>query len=74
MAGRRIDDHSFWAGKAEKGGVFPREAKMKQESSASGYQAAGSMEYSDTTESIRKDQEQGLGKMKSNKMKPGYRY
>ncbi len=73
MSGRRIDDHKVWAGSPEKGGVFPREAKMKQERSAEGSGHVG-MEYSDTTEMIHRDQMHGDGKIKGHKMKPGYRY
>lgn len=72
MSGRRIDDHAFWAGAPEKGGVFPKEAKMKQEHSAEGSGHVGT-EYSDTTEMVRRDQMHGDSKVKSHKMKPGYR-
>ena len=70
MAGRRIDDHSFWAGKGSGGSVLPLGSKMKQESSAEG---AGSLgKYEDTTETIKSQQEMGIGKAKSHPMKPGY--
>lgn len=73
MSGRRIDDHKVWMGSAEKGGVFPSGAKMKQEHSAEGSGHVG-MDYSDTTEKIHRDQEHGDKKIKAHGMKPGYRY
>jgi hypothetical protein len=73
MSGRRIDDHSFWAGGKPKGSVFPDGAKMKEERSAEGTGHLG-MEYPDTTEDIRRDQMHGDSKVKSHKMKEGYRY
>jgi hypothetical protein len=74
MSGRRIDDHSFWAGRAEKGGVFPDgEHKLKQEHSAEGSGHLGSM-YPDTTEQIHRDQMHADSKVKARPMKTGYRY
>ena len=71
MSGRRIDDHSFWAGKKSKGSVFPEGAHTKEEHSADG---AGALnEYWDTTEKIKKQQDMGEGKIRSHNMKPGYR-
>ena len=71
MSGRRIDDHSFWAGKGSKDSVFPMESKMKQEYSADG---AGELnQYWDTTEKIKEQQNMGERKVKSHSMKPGYR-
>ena len=71
MAGRRIDDHSFWAGKGSNGSVFPMGAKVKNESSAEG---AGSVsKYEDTTEAIKSQQQMGIGKAKSHPMKSGHR-
>lgn len=72
MAGRRIDDHSFWAGGRSKGSVFPEGAKIKDESSAEG--AGSVMRYEDTTEAIKSMQEKGVSQMKKHPMKPGYRY
>jgi len=72
MAGRMINDHSSWIGKGSKGKVYPDGAKMKQEHSAEG--AGAIMDYPDTTEKIRRDQEMGEGKIKGRPMKPGYRY
>ena len=73
MSGRRIDDHSFWAGGKSKGSVFPEGAKTKMETSAEGSGHVGT-NYSDTTEMIRRDQMHSDGKVKAHPMKPGYRY
>jgi hypothetical protein len=72
MASRRIDDHSFWAGSRSKESVLPMQAKMKQESSAEGAGHLG--DYPDTTEAIKKDQGMQDKKMRSQSMKPGFRY
>jgi hypothetical protein len=69
--GQRIDDHSFWAGSKSKDSVFPKGVHTKDESSAEG--AGSEMNYEDTTEAIRKQQEMGKSKVKSHPMKPGYR-
>lgn len=72
MSGRRIDDHSFWAGLKSKGSVFPEGVKIKNESSAEG---AGELnKYEDTTEAIKSQQEMSVKKVKSHPMKPGYRH
>jgi hypothetical protein len=70
--GRRIDDHSFWAGGPGKDSVLPDGPhKVKSESSAQG---AGSLgKYEDSTEAIRGTQMAGDGKIKGHPMKPGYR-
>lgn len=55
MGGRRIDDHSFWAGKAESGCVFPKGVHKKEFSSADG---AGELErYEQTSDEIQRMQE-----------------
>lgn len=71
--GRRIDDHSFWAGKRGKDSVFPDGPyKTKDESSAEG--AGSLMQYEDTTERIKKTQVEAVKQAKSRPMKqPGYR-
>lgn len=71
MSGRRIDDHSSWIGGGSKGSVFAEGVKIKNESSAEGAGAVG--KYEDTTETIKSQQEMGIGKAKSHPMKPGYR-
>jgi len=71
--GRKINDHSVWAGAKGKDTVFPSGPyKTKNESSAEG--AGSVMNYEDTTEAIKKAQEIGKGKIKSHPMKPSYRY
>ncbi|HMK58768.1 MAG TPA: hypothetical protein VK462_06920 [Nitrososphaeraceae archaeon] len=71
--GQRIDDHSFWAGKAGKDSRFPDGPhKTKDESSAEG---SGSVtKYEDTTEAIKAGQMEGSKKIKAHPMKqPNYR-
>jgi hypothetical protein len=69
--GQKINDHSSWVGKGSKGSVFPMGVKTKNESSAEG---AGSIsKYEDTTETIKSQQQMGIGKAKSHPMKPGHR-
>jgi len=69
--GRRIDDHSFWAGSKGKDSVLPDGVHTKVESSAVG---AGNLpRYEDTTETIKSQQEMGISKAKSRPIKPGYR-
>lgn len=72
MAGRRIDDHSFWAGGKSHGSVFPKGVHTKDESSAEGSGAV--MHYEDTTESIKRQQEKSISQAKKHPMKPLYRY
>lgn len=69
--GKRIDDHSFWAGKKSKSSVFPMGVHTKEESSADS--AGTENDYEDTTEAIRSQQEMGTGKAKSHPLKSGYR-
>ena len=69
MAGRRIDDHSFWAGGKGKDSVFPDGPhKTKDESSAEG--AGAVMMYEDTTEAIRAQQEMAKKKVHGHAAKP----
>lgn len=71
MAGQRIDDHSFWAGGRSKGSIFPEGAKTRQDSSAT---VSGKLShYEDTTEEIKKYQDQAASKVHSHGRKPGYR-
>lgn len=69
--GRRIDDHSSWVGKGSGGSVFPLGSKMKEERSAEG--AGAVMEYEDTTEKIKAQQDMGISKAKAHKQKPMHR-
>lgn len=67
--GRRIDDHSFWAGSKPEGTVFPNGPhKLKMEHSA---ESAGSvMSYEDTTEKIKEQQSRGAKKVHSHGRRP----
>lgn len=71
MAGQKINDHSFWAGKGSKGSVFPMGAKVKDESSAEG--VGGLSKYEDTTEAIKSQQEMNKSKVHGHPQKPGHR-
>lgn len=74
MSGRRIDDHSFWAGRPGKDTVFPDGPhKTKAEASADGAGHLGTL-YPDTTEQIKSGQEKGDSQVKKHPMKTGYRY
>lgn len=70
--GKKIDDHSFWAGSKSKGSVFPEGAKVKHEHSAEG--AGHEAHYEDTTEAIRGVQGASDAKIRGHKMRDGYRY
>lgn len=68
---RRVDDHSFWAGKAPKGCVFPEGAKRKEFSSAEG---AGELRgYEQSSEEIKKFQEMQDRKVSENPRKDYHR-
>lgn len=69
--GRKIDDHSFWAGGKSKGSVFPEGVHHKSESSAEG--AGAEHDYEDTTEAIKSQQSMGTSKAKGHPLKSGYR-
>jgi hypothetical protein len=71
MAGQRIDDHGFWAGKGSNGSVFPMGAKTKNESSAEGFGALS--HYEDTTEAIKSQQMMNKSKVHGHPQKPGHR-
>jgi len=71
MAGQRIDDHSFWAGKGSKGSVFPEGVHTKRETSAEG---AGELNrYEDTTEAIKSAQDENIRKAKAHPLKTNFR-
>ncbi len=72
MAGRRIDDHDNWTGKAPGGQVFADGSKMKEEPASDG--AGGIMDYPDTSEDIHRDQGEGERSIRAKPMRPGYRY
>lgn len=69
--GRKISDHSFWAGGAGKNDVLPMGVHTKAESSAEG--AGALMQYEDTTEAIKTQQVEGVRKTKANSPKAHYR-
>lgn len=71
MAGRRIDDHSFFAGRSSEGCVFPDGVHVKRYESADG---GGELdEYEDTSEKIEEVQDKGEDKIDSHDVKDGYR-
>lgn len=72
MGGRKIDDHSFWAGSHGKDMVMPDGAKTKRVTSAEGDGAVH--HYEDTNETIVAQQEKGVSQARKHAMKPGYRY
>jgi len=71
MSGRKIDDHSFWAGGKGKNAVMPDGVHTKSESSAEG--AGALSHYEDTTETIKSQQEMGKKKIHGHATKPGHR-
>ena len=66
--GRKIDDHSFWAGGKSKGSVFPEGVHVKEEHSADS--AGELMDYEDTTEKIHSQQEMSEKKAKKHNRHP----
>ena len=71
MSGRRIDDHSFWAGSRGKDSVLPDGAKMKRMDSAEG---AGSLgKYEDNAEAIKGMQEAGIRRAEKHSQPSGER-
>jgi len=71
MGGKRIDDHSFWAGKGSKESVFPKGVHTAGKSD-DGHDGQ-IMKYEDTDEAIRSQQEMNVKKAKSHAQKTGYR-
>lgn len=72
MAGRKIDDHSFWAGGMSKESPLPTETKCKYFDSVDG--AGELMSYEDTNESLQNQQRMNVKKANSHKMKPNYEH
>lgn len=68
---QKINDHSFWAGGKSKDSVFPKGVHTKSMASAEG--AGKEMDYEDTSEKIKSQQEMGVSKAKAHQMKAGYR-
>ncbi len=72
MSGRKISDHSFWAGGKGKSSVLPDGPhKIKNESSAEGF--GGLSKYEDTTEAIKSQQMMNKSKVNSHPQKAGHR-
>ena len=71
MSGRRINDYGGMPHSSDM--AMKSKNHLKHYSSAEGSGHVG-MEYSDTTEMVKRDQEHGDSKVKSHHMKPGYRY
>jgi hypothetical protein len=72
MAGRRIDDHAFWAGSGGKNMVLPDGGgKTKTVESAEGFGALG--HYEDTNETIVSQQKMASKKVHGHPHKTGYR-
>lgn len=69
--GQKIDDHSFWAGGASKESPMPMQSKMKQYDSAGS--AGSEMDYEDSTEKIKAQQNMAAGKVKAHPQKPLHR-
>lgn len=69
--GQRIDDHAFFGGSSPKGKVFPEGNKTKEYTSAEG--AGSELEYEDTTEMIKSQQNKGIDKAKARPLKTTYR-
>lgn len=72
MGGRKIDDHSFWAGGAGKNMVMPQGVHTKATSSEEG---SGSLShYEDNDMAIKSQQAMNVRKTKGHAQKPGHRY
>ena len=69
--GQKIDDHSFWAGGPGKDMVMPQGVHTKNEHSAEG--AGHEMNYEDTTEAIKMQQDLGKKKAMGHPTKNTYR-
>ena len=70
--GRKIDDHSFWAGKGGKDHVLPKGVHTKRMSQ--GGESGHLGDYEDTAEKIESQQEMGHRKAKGHNQKPLHRY
>lgn len=71
MGGRKINDHSFWAGSKSKESPMPMNSKMMQESEASNFGALH--HYEDTTEAIKAQQNLNVKKVHGHPHKAGTR-
>lgn len=73
MSGRRIDDHSSFAGAQGKDYPLPVGNKTKRYESAEGSGHVGT-DYDDTSERVKGVQMKGNKEIKKQKMPSGYRY
>lgn len=71
MSGRRINDYGGYPHSSDMS--MKSKNSLKHFSSAEGSGHVG-MDYPDTTEAIKRDQERGDSKVKGHAMKPGNRY
>ena len=70
MSGKRIDDHSFFAGKGSAKSVLPSEKKVMSYPNVNG---CGELSmYEDTDESIRHQQKMNVSKAKGHSQKAYY--
>lgn len=70
MSGRRINDYGGYPNTSEK--MMKSKNKLESYTSSEGAGHIG-MDYPDTTEDIKRDQDHGASKLESRRMKPGYR-
>ena len=68
---RRLSDHHADLGGGKKGSVFPSEVKVKEFRSAEG--AGKAMDYPDTEEKLKAQQEDQIRKAERQKLNPMYR-
>lgn len=71
MSGRKINDYGGYPHTSDMS--MSSSKSVKHYTSAEGSGHVG-MDYHDTTEGIKEDQMHGDGKIKSHRIKPGYRY
>ena len=69
---KKISDHSFWGGSQMKESVCPQGVKSKKMMSGSG--EGYEINYPDTAEEVKSDQEMNCKKMKKNEIKGDYRH
>lgn len=69
MSGRKITDHSFFAGSGSP--RFPKGVHLRDESSAEGAGEVSS--YEDTTSAIKSQQQMNKSKIKGHPQKSGHR-
>lgn len=70
MSGRRIEDMGGMPHTSDMAMASKNKVKHYESCEGAGHMA----DYPDTTETIHRDQEHGVGKLKGRPLKPGYRY